>query len=86
MLGVRLPVDTENDLAAFARRTRRSKSDIARDAVREYLDRHRVDEEFRRQLRLIAAATSEDDLALVDERIADLLHDEPDHDWGVNEP
>jgi RHH-type rel operon transcriptional repressor/antitoxin RelB len=56
MLGVRLDPETERGLEALARRTRRTKSDIAREAVRSYVRRH--DDgylaEARRQSRLVA--------------------------------
>lgn len=54
MLGVRLDTETERRLAAVARRTRRPKSDIAREAVREYLDRHDTEDELERQLGIVA--------------------------------
>ena len=44
MLGVRLDEDLEQRLAAVARTQGRSKSDIAREAVRRYVERH--DEAF----------------------------------------
>ncbi|TPG12407.1 type II toxin-antitoxin system RelB family antitoxin [Sphingomonas oligophenolica] len=44
MLGVRLDTDLEERLAAVARTQGRSKSDIAREAVRRYVERH--DEAF----------------------------------------
>lgn len=40
MLGVRLDDDLERRLTAVARSQGRSKSDIARDAVRRYVDLH----------------------------------------------
>ena len=40
MLGVRLDADTERGLNALAKETRRPKSQIARDAIREYVSRH----------------------------------------------
>jgi len=40
MLGVRLDSDTERDLEALAKRTRRPKSQIAREAIRAYVARH----------------------------------------------
>lgn len=40
MLGVRLDSDTERELEALAKRTRRPKSQIARDAIRAYVSRH----------------------------------------------
>jgi RHH-type rel operon transcriptional repressor/antitoxin RelB len=44
MLGVRLDSELEERLAAVARTQGRSKSDIAREAVRRYVERH--DEAF----------------------------------------
>ena len=44
MLGVRLDSDLEERLAAVARTQGRSKSDIARESVRRYVERH--DEAF----------------------------------------
>jgi len=49
MLGVRLDTDLELRLAAVARTQGRSKSDIAREAVRRYVDLH--DEAFRAEAR-----------------------------------
>lgn len=66
----------------FARATRRTKSDVARDAMREYLDRHAADEEYQRQVAAIAAATSESDFAELEAIGHDALADEPDYDWG----
>jgi RHH-type transcriptional regulator, rel operon repressor / antitoxin RelB len=40
MLGVRLDKDTERDLEALAKQTRRPKSQIAREAIRAYVARH----------------------------------------------
>ena len=40
MLGVRLDSELEERLAAVARTQGRSKSDIAREAVRRYVERH----------------------------------------------
>jgi RHH-type rel operon transcriptional repressor/antitoxin RelB len=49
MLGVRLDTELEERLAAVARTQGRSKSDIAREAVRRYVDLH--DEAYRREAR-----------------------------------
>jgi predicted transcriptional regulator len=40
MLGVRLDKDTERELEALAKRTRRPKSQIAREAIQAYVSRH----------------------------------------------
>ncbi|KTT70552.1 ribbon-helix-helix protein, CopG family [Sphingomonas endophytica] len=49
MLGVRLDTELEERLANVARTQGRSKSDIAREAVRRYVELH--DEAFRREAR-----------------------------------
>lgn len=49
MLGVRLDSELEERLAAVSRTQGRSKSDIAREAVRRYVDLH--DEAYRREAR-----------------------------------
>jgi RHH-type transcriptional regulator, rel operon repressor / antitoxin RelB len=82
VLGLRLDDAMEQRLGRFARESRRSKSDIARDAVREYLDRHAVDDEYKRQVRAIAAATTEAELARIDALSDDLMAGEPDYDWS----
>lgn len=57
MLGVRLGAEVERRLDRFARRRGRPKSDVARAAIVEYMDRHDLEEEFERQLK--AAASDE---------------------------
>lgn len=54
MLGVRLSPDVERRFERFVREQGRAKSDVARTAIVEYMDRHSLDEEFERQLRVIA--------------------------------
>jgi len=49
LLGVRLDTELEERLANVARSQGRSKSDIARDAVRRYVELH--DEAFRAEAR-----------------------------------
>lgn len=49
MLGVRLDSELERRLTTVARTQGRSKSDIARDAVRRYVELH--DEAFRSEAR-----------------------------------
>jgi RHH-type transcriptional regulator, rel operon repressor / antitoxin RelB len=49
VLGVRLDGELERRLTAVARSQGRSKSDIARDAVRRYVEQH--DEAFRAEAR-----------------------------------
>ncbi|WP_294337886.1 ribbon-helix-helix protein, CopG family [uncultured Sphingomonas sp.] len=59
MLGVRLDDDLERRLTAVARSQGRSKSDIARDAVRRYVDLH--DEAYRSEARRQSLAASRRD-------------------------
>jgi predicted transcriptional regulator len=54
MLGVRLSPEIEHRFTRFARAKGRPKSDIARTAIVEYLDRHGDDHEFERQLKAAA--------------------------------
>ncbi len=66
MLGVRLDSELEERLAAVARTQGRSKSDIAREAVRRYVERH--DEAFlaeakRQSLQAAALGWTEEDEA-----------------------
>ena len=82
MLGFRLDPVLSDRLQRFAVTSRRSKSDIVRDAMREYLDRHSDDAELRRELTAIAAATTESDLAELDAIHDDLMADEPDYRWS----
>ena len=82
MLGVRLDSAMAESLDRFAAATRRSKSDIARDAVREYLERHVTDDEYKNQVRTIAAMTTKADLDRLDRLHDDLMAAEPDYDWS----
>ena len=80
VLGVRLDDDLERRLTAVARGQGRSKSDIARDAVRRYVEQH--DQAFlaearRQSLRAVARGQSDDDraweaLAAADDDLSDL--------------
>jgi predicted transcriptional regulator len=54
VLGVRLTPEIENRMTRFARSTGRPKSDVARAAIVEYLDRHTDELEFERQLQAAA--------------------------------
>ncbi|MEO5937492.1 MAG: ribbon-helix-helix protein, CopG family [Sphingomonas sp.] len=65
MLGVRLDADAERQLAALARRTSRTKSDIVREAVSQYVSAHDdayLAEARRQSLR----AAKRDDAAILD--------------------
>lgn len=66
MLGLRLDRELEAGLARVARQSHRSKSDVAREAIRQYLDRRFPQAEIDRQLALIAAANAGDQAMLDD--------------------
>jgi RHH-type rel operon transcriptional repressor/antitoxin RelB len=59
VLGVRLDSELEERLAAVARTQGRSKSDIAREAVRRYVERH--DEAFLAEARRQSLRAAERD-------------------------
>ena len=65
MLGVRLDSDLEERLAAVARTQGRSKSDIAREAVRRYVERH--DEAFLAEAKRQSMKAAARDRAVQDE-------------------
>ncbi|MEG3171672.1 ribbon-helix-helix protein, CopG family [Sphingomonas sp. ZB1N12] len=65
MLGVRLDSELEERLAAVARTQGRSKSDIAREAVRRYVERH--DEAFLAEARRQSLAAAAQDRRAIDE-------------------
>lgn len=60
MLGVRLDAETELALDAIARRTRRPKSQIAREAIRSYVLRNDVEARARAEWRVISDAERND--------------------------
>jgi RHH-type transcriptional regulator, rel operon repressor / antitoxin RelB len=69
MLGVRLDPDTEMALDRYAHRSRRSKSDIAREAIKRYVrqnDAKLVAEAKLQSLRAAARGWSADDEAWSD--------------------
>ena len=74
MLGVRLEPELEASLASLAKRTRRSKSDIAREAIGQYARRQDFVylAEARRQSIAAANAENPENLALLDGLAADL--------------
>ena len=80
MLGVRIDDDLERRLTAVARSQGRSKSDIARDAVRRYVDQQDaafLAEARRQSLRAAARGWSREDdgweaLAAADDDLSDL--------------
>lgn len=61
MLGIRLSDREETMLARYARDVGRPKSVIARDWIRERLERESIDEEMRRAAQALAAHDREED-------------------------
>lgn len=80
MLGVRLDDELERRLTSVARTQGRSKSDIARDVIRRYVDLHDaalLAEAKRQSLRATARGRTPEDeawerLAAVDDDLSDL--------------
>ncbi len=66
MLGLRLDDDLEHKLDSLARRSGRSRSDIARDALRAYLADRDLAAEARRQSVAASQPTSDAELAFDD--------------------
>jgi RHH-type rel operon transcriptional repressor/antitoxin RelB len=67
MLGVRIDDDLERKLEQLARRTQRTKSDLAREAIRLFVQKHDLAAEARRQSLAVAATDRpEDYLPVVD--------------------
>ena len=81
-LGLRLDAGLSRQLSRFATSTRRSKSDVARDALRLYLSRRAPDDDLQRELDAIAASTTDEDLMILDAIHDDLMRDEPAYVWG----
>lgn len=78
MLGVRLDPETERQLTTLAKRSRRSKSDIAREAISKYVRRHDaalLAEAKRQSLRAAARGWTDEDEEW--ERMAAADDDEP---------
>ena len=64
MLGFRLSPSEEDRVSRFARAHGRKKSDIARQALNEFLDRNDGDDEFIRQVKAVAAFERSDPEAM----------------------
>jgi len=77
VLGVRLDAETELALDAIARRTRRPKSQIAREAIRSYVLRNDVEARARAEWRVISDAERNDaeTNAMLDAALRDLSAD-----------
>ncbi len=76
MIGIKLDGELDGRVAAFAKARGQSKSEVGRRALVEYLDRHSLDEEFRRQL---ALAADEDVSDMQD--LTQMAFDDPDWVW-----
>ena len=61
MFGIRLERDLDQRLAALAKRQGRTKSDLAREAIRRYLMGDDLAAEARRQSLLVSRSNSEQD-------------------------
>jgi len=61
MLGVRIDKDLERKLDVLSRQSGRSKSDVAREAIRRYVEAHDLAAAARQQS-LLASATPAPDL------------------------
>jgi predicted transcriptional regulator len=63
MFGIKLDEELDRRVSTFAREKGQAKSEIGRRALIEYLNRHALDGEFRRQL----AALATEDLSYMEE-------------------
>ena len=59
-LGIRLDATTDDELNLLARERRQTKSDLARLAIRQFLERERPTAEWDRQLAMMAIADADD--------------------------
>lgn len=76
-VGIRLDENLERRLAAVAKREGRSKSAVARAAIRRYLEEHGLAEEARRQSLAIADDAAERDALGFIASVTDDANDEP---------
>jgi len=76
MLGVRLDPGLERKLAAIARQQGRTRSDLAREAIRRYVEAETLAAEAHRQSLLVARSPGEQDAIDFVEHAAD-WPDEP---------
>ena len=60
MLGIKLDGALERRVADFARARGQAKSEVGRRALIEYLDRHSLEEEFRRQIAVLKGSQPDD--------------------------
>ena len=67
MLGLRLTPEIEQRLNRFVHRRGVRKSDVARSALVDYLDRHEPDDDFERQVAAHAAFDASGQAAEIEE-------------------
>ena len=70
MFGIKIDEALEKRVSRFARSRGQAKSEVGRRALIEYLDRHELEEEFKRQIRVLA----DQDLSDMDELEAIAFH------------
>lgn len=63
MFGIKLDDELDRRISAFARARGQAKSEVGRRALIEYLDRHSLEDEFKRQLAMLA----DEDLSYMEE-------------------
>lgn len=80
MLGVRLDAEMDRRLAAIAKRQRRSKSDLAREALQAFIAREDDQAEFVRQVKLAAeydlTPEGREEMEFLDRLVAEALDDD----------
>lgn len=90
LLGIRLSEEDEQRLSRHARELGRAKSVIARDWIRDRLDREEVDERIRRAAALHASYSSAADraaaIAASDAMLRWLDAEDGGYDWGPAGP
>lgn len=60
MFGIKLDEELDKRIAAYARSKGQAKSEVGRRALIEYLNRHELEEEFKRQLTILADEDASD--------------------------
>lgn len=90
MLGIRLSEEDERRLSRHARESGRPKSVIARDWIRDRLNREEVDEQIRRAAALHArystALERQASAAASDAMLRSLDAEDGGYDWGPDGP
>jgi predicted transcriptional regulator len=63
MFGIKLDEELDRRITRYARSKGQAKSEVGRRALIEYLNRHELEEEFKRQLAMLA----DEDLSYMEE-------------------